>query len=219
MNFVSARNAMVESQLMPNGVVDQDILDAFLTVPRERFLPKKYQNTAYQDKDILLPESRMVLAPETLGKLICSLRLSSQDIVLCLGDVSGYVSAVLSMLSSTVVRVDSDPHALAFSDALYTELDIVNIVSIQGDITKGDQAHAPFDKIILCGASGEEPQVLVKQLSPSGVLSYVQKDDGFSSGKLISVERQDLGAHSVTVHDDVSAEYCLGYEPKKVFSL
>ena len=38
-DFGAARLNMVESQLRPNKVTDQAVLDAFLAVPRERFVP------------------------------------------------------------------------------------------------------------------------------------------------------------------------------------
>lgn len=218
MNFDVAREAMVECQLMPSGITEQAVLDAFSAIPREAFMPEKYQGIAYQDKDILFSNGRDILAPTTFAKLIKALDVSPEDIVLCLGDISGYAAAILSSLVSTVVRVEEDPHALDFADQLYQSLDMLNVVSIQGDISKGDNAHAPFDKIILCGASAIEPNVLMRQLSPSGVLSYIYKTEEHHCGYVSSVTSVSLGEFERQNHGEVAACYCLGYEPKKKFA-
>ena len=43
MNFETARMAMVELQIRPNGVRDPRILNAFASVPRECFVPEQPQ--------------------------------------------------------------------------------------------------------------------------------------------------------------------------------
>ena len=53
MDFRTARTAMVESQIRPNGVRDTLILNAFATVPREVFVPENQKAIAYMDDALL----------------------------------------------------------------------------------------------------------------------------------------------------------------------
>ena len=217
MNFTDARQAMVESQLMPNGISDEQILKAFSEIPREPFLPEGYQYTCYKDEDIILPNKRSIIAPLTLAKLIKSSSIGKDDVVLCIGDVSGYSSAVIAQLASTVIRVESDPAAIAFSEEVFQTLDIMNIVSIEGRLSEGDKQHAPFDRIILCGASAETPQHLIRQTSEEGALIYVQKESSLSVGNIVKIINNPTKNHSFIKGENVQAPYCLGYEPQKEF--
>ena len=52
MHFDALRKAMVDSQIRPNKVIDDRVISAFMSVPRERFVTKNLQNIAYIDEDI-----------------------------------------------------------------------------------------------------------------------------------------------------------------------
>ena len=66
-NEAVARLNMVESQLRTNKVTDERVLDAFLTVPRARFVPLALRGNAYVDSDIPLGNGRAVMAPMVLA--------------------------------------------------------------------------------------------------------------------------------------------------------
>ena len=44
MHFVTLRKAMVDSQIRPNKVIDDSVIKAFATVPREQFVTKSMQD-------------------------------------------------------------------------------------------------------------------------------------------------------------------------------
>lgn len=218
MSYATARKAMVDSQLAPNTITDRAILEIFGTIPKELFLPEAFKHTCYKDEDIFLPNGRVIIENMTLAKQIQALDLSVDDVVLCLGDISGYAAAILSPMVSTVVRVEEDPHALAFSDEVYEELDMMNIVSIQGGLTQGDKAHAPFSKILLCGATYAQPMSLIEQLSYDGIMTYVERPNPLATGEIIKVKRID---HSTLEEEKLgmsAVPYCLGHEPEKEFA-
>ena len=50
--FSTARQKMVDGQVRTNDVTDRRILDAMLTLPRERFVPEAKQALAYLDLDL-----------------------------------------------------------------------------------------------------------------------------------------------------------------------
>src|SRR5262245_32619511 len=52
MKFEAARRSMIDSQLRPNKVTDQALLDAMAIIPREEFVPAAYRSVAYVDEDV-----------------------------------------------------------------------------------------------------------------------------------------------------------------------
>ena len=52
MRFVTLRKAMVDSQIRPNKVIDDQVIEAFSTVPRELFVNRQMQEMAYNDEDL-----------------------------------------------------------------------------------------------------------------------------------------------------------------------
>jgi protein-L-isoaspartate(D-aspartate) O-methyltransferase len=53
--FEIARKMMVDCQIRPSKVTSKNVIDAFLTVPREAFVGKHQQAFAYIDEDLPLP--------------------------------------------------------------------------------------------------------------------------------------------------------------------
>ena len=60
-DFDAARKAMIDSQIRPNKVIDEAVIAAFATVPREEFVPKSLQDVAYVDEDFTLPGGRYMV--------------------------------------------------------------------------------------------------------------------------------------------------------------
>ena len=65
---------MVDCQLKPNKIIDLDLIDAFLRVPREIFVNKKNINQCYLDVNINLTKNRFLLNP-----MICARLKQNQD--------------------------------------------------------------------------------------------------------------------------------------------
>ena len=69
MHFDALRKAMVDSQIRPNKVIDDRVIAAFMSVPRERFVTKNLQNIAYIDEDIHLSGGRFILEAMGMAKI------------------------------------------------------------------------------------------------------------------------------------------------------
>ncbi len=59
-DFESARARMVDSQLRTTDVTSHSLLSAFLTVPREAFVPEKLAVLAYIDGDLEIAPARLM---------------------------------------------------------------------------------------------------------------------------------------------------------------
>src|SRR5215211_6185483 len=72
-DYAAARQAMVDSQLRPEGVSDPAVIAAMSLVPREQFVPDEQKLLAYIDRSVPLGEGRALPAPAVLGLLLTAL--------------------------------------------------------------------------------------------------------------------------------------------------
>jgi protein-L-isoaspartate(D-aspartate) O-methyltransferase len=166
----AARRMMVDGQVRTADVTDSDLIAALLAVPRERFLPPALAALAYMDSDIEVAKGRALLKPMVLAKLIQGAQVRSGDHVLDVGCASGYSAAVLARLAGSVVALEEDA-ALArqAKEALGTTGAGV-VVLATGPLTEGWPGAAPYDVILLNGATEVVPEGLGQQLKADGRL-------------------------------------------------
>lgn len=170
MDFAAARFNMVECQVRTNRVSDPKVLAALKAVPREVFVSKPMRPFAYVDEDLDVGGGRFVIEPLVLARLLEAAGIKSSDVVLNIGDATGYSTAVLSRLAQTVVALESDPEWVARSSQSLTALNIDNAAVVGGPLLAGCVAQAPFDVIVLSGAVASVPQELRRQLADGGRL-------------------------------------------------
>ena len=104
----TARWNMVNNQLFTNKLTDDQIAGAFLSVPREEFVPKSLRSVAYMDEGIDLGNGRMLIEPVTFARLLQAAEITSTDIILDIGCAHGYSTAILAQLAATVVGLEKD---------------------------------------------------------------------------------------------------------------
>jgi protein-L-isoaspartate(D-aspartate) O-methyltransferase len=64
MDFELARFNMVEQQIRPWEVLDQDVLDLLFTVRREEYVPPEHKALAFADLELPLPGGQRMWAPK-----------------------------------------------------------------------------------------------------------------------------------------------------------
>ncbi|WEX78833.1 protein-L-isoaspartate O-methyltransferase [Sinorhizobium numidicum] len=187
MNFEAARTKMVDNQIRTTDVTSHSILSAFLSVPREEFVPAKMKELAYIDADIQLvggPEPRYLMEPSPLAKLLQLAEISKSDVVLEIGCGTGYASALLSLIAGSVVALESDETLAATATATLARLGYDNIAVVIGDLAQGYPAEAPYDVIFINGAVEMIPAALFEQLRDGGRLVAVEGFGNASRAKL-----------------------------------
>src|SRR5688572_32018141 len=95
-DYVAARQAMVDSQLRPQGVNDPAVIEAMSLVPREQFLPDEQKPLAYIDRALPIGEGRALPAPAVTGLLLTALAPVRGERALVIGSGTGYSAAVLT---------------------------------------------------------------------------------------------------------------------------
>jgi len=177
-DFAAARLTMVESQLRPNKVTDEGVLDAFLAVPRERFVPPALASTAYVDDDLPLGGGRFLMQPMVLARLIQLAQIGPGDAVLEIGAGAGYGTAIAARLAGSVVGIECDAKLAASAAARLTELALGNAAVIEGPLAQGYRARAPYQVVLFEGRVAHIPDAIAAQVAEGGRIVAVLGDPG-----------------------------------------
>ncbi len=220
MDFEAARVKMVENQIRTTDVTSHSVLNAFLTVPRENFVPEKSKLLAYIDSDIEIAPAaggkspRFLMEASPLAKLLQLGVISNQDKVLDVGCGTGYVSALLSRLADKVVALESDEELAAQARANLAALGYDNVAVVTGELEKGHPANAPYDVIFIDGSIEQLPQGLLDQLGEDGRLITVI---GYGHAARATVFMRERGAFSENVFFNASIKPLPGFAKAKEF--
>lgn len=178
----AARQAMVESQLMPMGVVDPLVVAAFATVPREAFVLPHRRALAHVDAPQPVGAGRMMMSPLSLGLLLQAARPRPGERALVVGAGTGYAAAILARIGCEVVALEEVPElAAAARERLGTAAEVV-----EGPLVEGWAARAPYHLVLLDGSVDFVPDAIAAQIEEGGRLAAVVRgEDG--------VERPSIG--------------------------
>lgn len=182
MDYTTARQNMVDGQIRPNKVTDPLVTQAMESIPRELFVPKHLRGIAYADEDLDLGGGRWLMEPLILARLLQEAAIEPDDVALDIACGTGYATAILSRMASTVVALESDPDYSARASAAIGELGIDNAAVISGDLTEGCAGQGPFNVILINGAVEYVPEEILSQLAEGGRLVTVIRKPGAPIG-------------------------------------
>ncbi|MGN6316919.1 protein-L-isoaspartate O-methyltransferase family protein, partial [Trinickia sp.] len=109
MNIEQARFNMIEQQIRPWDVLDQDVLNLLSVVKRENFVPAAYREIAFADLEVPLPAGEHMLFPRVEARIMQELAVKKHETVLEIGAGSGYMAALLAHRAQHVLTVDIEP--------------------------------------------------------------------------------------------------------------
>lgn len=184
MDYATARQHMVDSQIRTNRVTDERLIEAIRSLPRERFVPEAARARAYLDDDVEIAPGRCLMEPMVTARLIQAAEAKPDDIALVVGGGTGYAAAVLARLANTVVALESDSALAQRAGAVLGDLSIDNVAVVEGALNGGCAKHAPYNIIYLDGAVEQVPAALTDQLADGGRMVGVLLDRGVGRASL-----------------------------------
>ena len=171
MDIEQSRFNMMEQQIRPWDVLDQNVLDRFEATPRELFVPPEYKNLAYADIQIPYSFGQVMLEPRVDARLIQALKITPLDNILEIGTGTGFTTAILAQLGRSVTSVDYYEALLDQAAFRLKSLNIDNTILKQGDASKGyDAAEFAFDVIFISGRMPSLPDSFKHILNRGGRL-------------------------------------------------
>lgn len=167
-NVKITRHKMVEQQIRPWEVLDQQILDLMHKSPREEYVPAAWRNCAYVDMNIPLEHDQVMMAPKLEARLLQELAIQPKDKILEVGTGSGYMTSLLATLGDHVHSVEVIPELASRGQQNLGAHEIQNISLEIGDAARGWDRHAPYDVMLFTGSLPLLPQKLQNDLTPGG---------------------------------------------------
>ncbi len=187
------RQNMVEHQVRPWDVLDDKVLNILEQVPRDQFVPEKYQNLAYADTAIPLNSQVTMMHPVVEGRILQAVNIQPEDNILEIGTGSGYLTACLASLGSHVDSVEIDESLATQAQESLQQLGINNINITTGNGLDVDTGKL-YDVIVLTGSVSEIPEELKRSLNDNGRLFVVSGDAPAMQAHLVTRTADDSWA-------------------------
>jgi protein-L-isoaspartate(D-aspartate) O-methyltransferase len=195
--FSIARQKMVDGQVRTSDVTDIGIIDAMLAVPRESFVPVNQQALAYLDLDLDVSDGgspkRFLIQPAVTAKLLQAAEIVDTDNVLVVGCATGYAAAVVARLAARVTATEGDSGLAERAKRILGLLGVGNVVVKTAAAADGDPANAPYDVIVLNGATEVAPLGLYQQLKEGGRLVGVFALASPARAMIVTHSHHDFG--------------------------
>jgi protein-L-isoaspartate(D-aspartate) O-methyltransferase len=205
MNYEQARFNMIEQQIRPWEVLDNQVLSLLAVVKREDFVPLAHRALAFVDMEIPLTArlaqhpDQCMLAPKVEARLMQDLAVLKHEKVLEIGTGSGYMAALLGHRAQQVISLEIDPALAESARQNLQRAGVYNAEVRTGDgaakfsqaVSGSDPLRGPFDVIVLSGSVVQVPTSLLSLLKVGGRLSAVVGSEPVMRATLITRVSED----------------------------
>jgi protein-L-isoaspartate(D-aspartate) O-methyltransferase len=195
-DYAAARANMVESQVRTNDVTDVRVQNALRDVARERFVPAAKRGIAYADAAIEVVPGRYLLDPRNFARLLQLAQIGPGDRALDVGCATGYSTVVLARLAGSVVGLEQDADLVRMASEMVPAAGAANAAVVQGSLSEGHRAKAPYDVIFLNGAVEQVPESLLGQLADGGRLVAILQTGAQGMAHLFERNKTHVGSRA-----------------------
>lgn len=195
MDFEQARFNMVEQQIRPWNVLNQDVLNLLSVVKREQFVPEGMQNLAFTDCELPIKingkdTGHVMLAPKIEAKFLQEAQLKGTEKVLQIGAGTGYLTALLAAKSAHVTAVEAHKDIAEMARNNLKKAGVTRVKVLEGCGFKLAAELGQFDLIVLTGSVEVLPEALIAQLQPGGRLIAIVGKEPVMEATLVTKNSQ-----------------------------
>lgn len=164
------RRALVESLEEAAYIRDPLVRRAFLSVPREQFLPGDLRSEAYDDAPLPLGSGQTISAPSMIAIMLEEASLRLGEHVLEVGTGSGYNAALLASIvgAREVVTIERVPALAEFGRDNLRRTGFPEVEVVVGDGSLGHPPRAPYDCIFATAGAPRIPPPWKEQAREGG---------------------------------------------------
>lgn len=171
--FEQEREYLVNTLLKERYIKSEQVKQAFLSVPRESFIPPRFRDYAYVDSPLDIGNGQTISAPHMIAIMCEALDIKHGQKILEIGTGSGYHAAIVAQIVGktgkvyTIERFDSLAEKAKEN---LTRTGITNVIIEVGDGSCGLPLYQPYDRIYVTCAAPSAPPPLLEQLMDPGKL-------------------------------------------------
>lgn len=191
-DFKLPRERMVERLRHHYKIKDERVLAAMMVVPRHLFVPEALRGNAYGDHALPINAGQTISQPFIVARMTELLEIDRRSKVLEIGAGSGYQTAILACLARDVFAVERIKELADEAGRRLRQLDFRNVFLRCADGTRGWEAGAPFDAILVAAGGPEIPEPLLNQLTIGGRL-VIPVGETRESQALVRIIRDEQG--------------------------
>jgi len=164
--YEKEREALVEI-LKSKGIIDENVLNAFMRVERHLFVEDIMKRHSYTDVALPIGHGQTISQPYTVAYMTQALNLKPGLKILEIGTGSGFQAAILEKMGMRVFSIERNHNLYNRTLKLFDKLGIRAALRC-ADGTIGWEEFAPYDGIIVTAGGPSIPEKLKKQLAVGG---------------------------------------------------
>lgn len=171
--FEQEREHLVAALVKERYIKTEKVKQAFLTVPRELFIPHMLRNYAYVDTPLDIGQGQTISAPHMVAIMCEALDIKEGQKILEIGTGSGYHAAIVAQLAGKTGQVYSIERFDSLANKAIenlTQANITNVTVTIGDGSLGLPEYQPYDRIYITCAAPYAPPPILDQLRDPGKL-------------------------------------------------
>ena len=175
MNLEKNREVMIENQLRPNKITNNDVLQVFMSTSKEKFISEDKINICYSDQDISIKDQRGYLKNLHLAQILHYAEIKNNEKVLHIGGLTGYLSVLIAKLCNKIYVTDNDQEFVENIINNFKNNEVTNGKVIKEEFSEGLRGEEPFDLIIIDCPQYNFNLDLLSQVNVGGRIIYIEK--------------------------------------------
>jgi len=168
-----AKYNMIEQQIRPWEVLDNQVLDVLNRINRSDFVADEYKGLAYADCRLPICEGCSMMPPNVEGRMLQSLKIQAGDQILEVGCGCGYITACLAALGHSVLSLERNAPALEIAKTNLHTQNITNVSLENANALTDINVQQRYDAITVNGSVDEIPENLKQALAIGGRLFVI----------------------------------------------
>ena len=175
MNLEKNREVMIENQLRPNKITNNDVLQVFMSTSKEKFISEDKINICYSDQDISIKDQRGYLKNLHLAQILHFAEIKNNEKVLHIGGLTGYLSVLIAKLCNKIYVTDNDQEFVKNIINNFKNNEVTNGKVIKEEFSEGLKGEEPYDLIIIDCPQYNFNLDLLSQVNVGGRIIYIEK--------------------------------------------
>ena len=175
MNLEKNREVMIENQLRPNKITNNDVLQVFMSTSKEKFISEDKINICYSDQDISIKDQRGYLKNLHLAQILHFAEIKNNEKVLHIGGLTGYLSVLIAKLCNKIYVTDNDQEFVENIINNFKNNEVTNGKVIKEEFSEGLRGEEPFDLIVIDCPQYNFNLDLLSQVNVGGRIIYIEK--------------------------------------------